>query len=65
MNPLWKGALKSGVSSATALILALPAVDKDHFSLTSWQGVAHLAELILWVVLVSEARFWKDWADKP
>jgi hypothetical protein len=67
MNPaqklLFTGALKSAVSEATGLILALPLTDAEHFNIQTVGGWKHLGITILVVVLVGEARFWKQWAD--
>jgi steroid 5-alpha reductase family enzyme len=60
---LLKGAIKSAVSSACALILALPLTDPMHFNLSSVGGWKHIGAAVLVVVVVGEARFWKQWAD--
>jgi len=60
---LLMGALKSGVSAACGLILGLPIADPQHFNVNSVGGWEHLGVAIFWVVLASEARFWKGWAD--
>ena len=57
------GALKSAVGAAAGLISGLPVVDPSHFSLASLGGWEHLGMAILWVVIVSEARFWGQWAS--
>lgn len=64
MDPLFKGAIASAVSSASGLILGLPVLDPEHFSVTNIKGLEHIAIMIVWVIIVAEARFWKDWADK-
>lgn len=60
---LWLGAVKSAVSQATGLIIALPVVDAEHFSVQQWGGWKHILTAILITVIVAEARFWKQWAD--
>jgi len=60
---LLTGALKSAVSAASGLVVSLPVVDPEHFSVGTWQGIAHTAGVIVWVTVVAEARFWKQWAD--
>lgn len=62
-HTLLMGAVKSAVSSATGLILGLPLVDYQHFSPTTFGGWEHLGMAIGAVVLVSEARFWNQWAN--
>ena len=57
------GAIKSAVSSATGLILSLPLIDAEHFSITSWGGWAHVGAAVGVTVLISEARFWQQWAN--
>ena len=59
---LLKGALKSAVAAATGVITGLPAIDSDHFNITTWQGILRLLGMILWVTVVAEARFWNQWA---
>ena len=63
MSDLLSGAIKSAVSAASGLIVSLPVVDPDHFSPTTLHGAWHLVALVGWVVVVNEARFWKEWAD--
>lgn len=63
MKELFKGALKSAVSSACGLVLALPIVDPLQFSLHSLGGWQHILEVLVVVIVVAEARFWKQWAD--
>ena len=60
---LFKGALKSAVSSATGLIIALPITDPATFSIGSLGGWKHIGIVIGITVVVAEARFWKQWAD--
>jgi hypothetical protein len=62
-SQLWMGALKSAVSAACGLILSLPIVDPQTFNIGSLGGWKHMGIVTLVVVLVAEARFWKDWAD--
>ncbi len=62
-SALLKGAVKSAVSSACALILALPLSDPVHFNLSSVGGWKHILTAIGVVIVVGEARFWKQWAD--
>lgn len=64
MNPLYKGAIASAISAATGLIIGLPVIDHEHFSITNWHGVANITMMIFWVCIVAEARFWRKWADK-
>ncbi len=63
MKSLFIGALKSAVSSACGLIIALPIADPFTFSLKSLGGWEHIGEVLLVVVIVAEARYWKQWAD--
>lgn len=63
MKKLWLGALKSGVSAATGLIIALPVVDPFKFSLRSLGGWEHVLEVIGVVVAIGEARYWNQWAN--
>lgn len=69
MNPTQKalltGSLKSAVSSATGMILSLNIVDPEHFSFQTFGGWKHLLLAIGITVVVSEARYWKQWADSP
>ena len=60
---LLKGALKSAISSACGLIMGLPVSDPDHFGITSLSGIKHLGLTIAVVVIVGEARFFKQWID--
>ena len=62
-HTLLSGAIKSGVSAATGLIIALPIVDPMQFSLASVGGWRHILSVIGIVVVVAEARFFKAWAD--
>lgn len=64
MNPVFKGAIASAISSASALVLSLPVVDFEHFSPWTLHGLVHLAEAIVAVIVIGEARFWKQWADE-
>lgn len=64
MDDLYKGAIKSAVSSASGLVLSLPMVDPNHFSMTTLTGVGHTVGIIVWVVVIAEARFWKAWAEE-
>lgn len=63
MRPLFAGALKSGISAATGLIIGLPIVDPEHFSIVTLGGWKHVLIMVGVVIVVAEARFWKDWAD--
>jgi len=60
---LLKGALKSAISSACGLIMGLPVSDPEHFGITSMTGIKHLGLTIAVVVVVGEARFFKQWID--
>jgi hypothetical protein len=60
---LLMGALKSGVSAATGMILSLNIVDPEHFSVTTFGGWKHLGLAIGVTIITSEARYWKQWAD--
>ena len=62
-HTLLMGAVKSGVTAATGLIMGLPMVDAEHFSPLTFGGWKHLGFAIFWVVLFSEARFWNQWAN--
>lgn len=64
MDPLYKGAIKSAVSTACGAIVALPVVDPQKFSPATLHGALNTALVILWLVIVSEARFFKTWADE-
>lgn len=57
------GALKSAVSSICGLVLSLPIVDPQNFSLAKLGGWKHIAEVALVVLLVAEARYFQRWAD--
>jgi hypothetical protein len=63
VKPLFLGALKSAISSACGLIIALPIADPLTFSLKSLGGWEHIIEVLFVVVIVAEARYWKQWAD--
>lgn len=63
MTNLWMGALKTAVLSLTALITALPVVDPLTFSIKTLGGWAHIAEVLIWVIIVNEARYWNQWAS--
>jgi hypothetical protein len=63
MKPVFLGSIKSGISSVCGLVLSLNIVDPEHFNLAKLGGLAHLGEACLVVLIVSEARYWKDWAD--
>lgn len=56
-------ALKSAISAAAGMILSLNIVDPEHFSFQTFGGWKHVLEAIGIVVVVAEARFWKQWAD--
>ena len=60
---LIKGAIKSAVSSATGMILALNIVDPNRFDIRTLGGWRHLAAALLISIVIAEARFWKQWAD--
>jgi hypothetical protein len=60
---VWRGALKSAISSASALLLSLPVLDPEHFNITTLGGWTHLGGIIGWTIVIGEARFWKAWAD--
>jgi len=60
---LLKGAIKSAVASVTALIIGLPAIDPVHFNIQTLGGWRHIGIIVLWVVIVGEARFWNQWAN--
>lgn len=64
MDPLYKGALKSAVSTACAAIVALPVIDPKTFSPATLHGALNTALVILWLVIVSEARYFGKWADE-
>ncbi len=57
------GALKSAVSSATGIIIALNISDPVHFSVKTLAGWKELGFTIGITVLLAEARFWKQWAN--
>jgi hypothetical protein len=57
---LWSGALKSAVGAASGVILT-NFVDVPQ-TLFSWPWFRHVLVGMLFVVLVSEARFWGQWA---
>jgi hypothetical protein len=60
-HTLMVGALKSGVSAATGVILT-NFVDVPQ-PLLSWPWFRHVLIGMAFVVLVSEARFWQQWAN--
>jgi hypothetical protein len=62
---LISGAIKNAVSAAMGMILSLNIVDPVQFSIRTLGGWRHLGEVILVTVVVSEARYWKQWADSP
>lgn len=62
-STLIKGAVKSAISSACGLVMGLPVSDPEHFGITSLAGIRHLGLTILVVVVVGEARFFKQWID--
>jgi hypothetical protein len=64
MDALVKGAVATAVASASGSIIALPTVDPSHFSPVTLHGALHLFGFIVWSIAVSEARYWKAWADK-
>jgi H+/Cl- antiporter ClcA len=57
---LWSGALKSAVGALTGVILA-NFVDVPQ-TLFSWPWFRHVLIAAGVVVLVTEARFWNQWA---
>ena len=67
MSPATKqlllGSLKSGVASLCSLIVALPIVDPLKFSLSSLGGWGHIGQVLVAVIVVSEARYWLVWAS--
>lgn len=63
MKELFIGALKSAVSAAAGLIIALPIVDPLKFAIATLGGWSQMGKVLLIVILVAEARFWKQWAD--
>ena len=62
-SKLLRGAIKSAVSSATGVIIGLNIVDPTQFSVATFGGWKHLAQVIFIVVIIAEARFFKQWAD--
>lgn len=60
---LLKGAIKSAVSAATGMVLALNIVDPQHFDVRTLGGWEHLGVAILISVVIAEARFWNQWAN--
>ncbi len=62
-HELIMGAVKSAISSAAGLVLALPVTDPQKFNISTLGGWKHMAVVILVVVVIGEARFWKQWAD--
>lgn len=60
-SELWKGALKSAVSSFTGVIIA-NCVDVPQ-TILSWPWFRHIIIAAFFVVMVSEARFWNQWAN--
>lgn len=63
MKELWLGAFKSAISQACGLIISLPIVDPNDFSISTLGGWKHIGTVMLVVIVVAEARFWKQWAD--
>lgn len=62
-HTLIKGAIKSAVSSATGLIIGMPIVDPEHFSVATFGGWEHLLMAIAVVTIAGEARYWNQWAN--
>jgi hypothetical protein len=60
-HTLMMGAIKSGVSAVTGVILA-NMVDTPQ-TLFSWLWVRHLLIVIIFVLVATEARFWNQWAN--
>lgn len=63
MKDLLIGALKSAVSAACGLVIALPIADPVKFDPATFGGWAQMGKVLGIVVIVAEARFWKQWAD--
>jgi hypothetical protein len=57
------GALKSAISSACGLIIALPITDPQKFDISTLGGWGHMAGVLGIVVVISEARYFKQWSD--
>lgn len=64
MDPLYRGAVATGIAAASGLLTSMPTFDPEHFSPVTLHGALHLAELIAWVIFVAEVRYAKAWADK-
>jgi hypothetical protein len=60
-SALWLGALKSAVGAACGVILA-NFVDTPQ-AVLSWPWFKHILIATGFVVLVTEARFWNQWAS--
>lgn len=64
-SQLLKGALKSAVGAVAGLLISLPLVDPMTFNFSSLGGWRHLLTVIVAVVVIAEARYWKQWSESP
>lgn len=64
MDTLWRGAIATAVTAATSVLTGLPTIDSEHFSPATLHGIERLVGLIVWTVILLEARYFKAWADK-
>lgn len=60
-NGIWKKALKTAVSSVTAVFIVNFA--DPQTVLYTWQWWRHLLFGALTLLILNEAKYWKDWAD--
>lgn len=63
-DPLVQGSIKHAVAAACAVVLGMPALDPEHFSILKLGGVGRILIAIAWFIIVAEARYWKQWANK-
>ena len=64
MAELWKGALKAAIGRLCTVVLAMPAIDPQHFSLVQLGGLEHVTLVFVALTVVAEAQYWKQWAEK-
>ena len=57
------GAVKTAVSQICGEVLALPIADPSHFNPATLGGWGHIATVFGILLVISEARYWKQWAD--
>jgi hypothetical protein len=62
-SALLKGAIRAAVGRVCSLILALPIIDPERFSIISWGGWKHIGFVLIATTLVAEAQYWKKWSE--